>query len=210
MGFRFRGGEEGPVLKPWTDKAEERADQSAKNSKKAGAFGHGSSFDGCGADGCRFGGTTQHRKGGEDGDGKGFAWVRPFESGFDEGEDFFMEKFAAAGETLLHRVFGQIEFGSDGFDGAMLAVKKNERFAIEFRDSLEGAPENGGFLLADGVFGRERVGCRRFSKCIEAVRRWKVRDLHDARSYRCGLGQCHKAMHATCRARAKGGDVSRL
>jgi len=43
----------------------------------------------------------------------------------------------------------------DGLDRLVFAVKQDERLAVDFRDAFERAPENGLFLVADGVFDRQ-------------------------------------------------------
>jgi hypothetical protein len=51
----------------------------------------------------------------------------------------------------------------------MLTIKQNQRFAIDFRNAFERAPENRLLLLADGVVRRQRfrrgpfIGLQRFS-----------------------------------------------
>src|SRR5262245_50485908 len=72
-----------------------------------------------------------------------------------------MQKFATAGESLLHRVFRQLQFGGHGLNGLVFPVKQNERLAIDFWNSFERPPKNFLLLPTDRIVGRKCFVCGR-------------------------------------------------
>ena len=102
-----------------------------------------------------------------DGDGEGFPGVGAGQRPFDEGEDLLVQEFSSAGKALFDGVPGQFQVLRDGFDGLMLAIEENERFAVDFRDAFDGTPEDAGFLLADGEIVRLGLGCGRRVEYVE-------------------------------------------
>ena len=49
--------------------------------------------------------------------------------------------------------FGEVECIGDALDGLVLAIEKDQRLAVGFRDVLERLPKDGLYYFGDGVYG---------------------------------------------------------
>ena len=73
-----------------------------------------------------------------------------------------MQQFPPARQPLFHRVLAQFQIRRDSLNGLVFAIKQNQRLAVNFRNALDGAPQNRFLLLADGEVVRRQSGRGRF------------------------------------------------
>ncbi len=81
----------------------------------------------------------------------------------------FLQLAAAPAQTLHDRIRSQLERRRHVLDGAMVAIKKNQRLAIDFREAADLAPEDRHLLVAHRLGRRQRLATGQFRRRVEGI-----------------------------------------